>query len=310
MSITRNLLRWPSLAKEPLKILFSDKGLCVVDKPAGLVAQAGVDVAAQEALAEKQWHKETTMEDHFEDLRTRLDLSEDHQIRTVHRLDKQTTGPLILALNQAKAKDLANQFKAKTVEKSYVALVSRYMYPDERIVVPKNHKSWLRTDNGRVSIARSGEENAAEVETRWEWLGGNVDLNVSLIRMFPITGHKHQLRVFASHYLSAPVVGDGRYQFNDLSNTNNVHPIFNRKAFFVLPPDSLFLHCESITFNRYVRSTGKQIRQTVHSEIDYNWKRNLGLLSERVDPKDEIWSRSFNPRGSPSPTPSVQEGDP
>lgn len=62
--------------------------------------------------------QEATIEDHFYNLNTRLALAPDEWIRNVHRLDKSTTGPLILATTATKAKDLCAQFANRSVDKS------------------------------------------------------------------------------------------------------------------------------------------------------------------------------------------------
>jgi 16S rRNA U516 pseudouridylate synthase RsuA-like enzyme len=115
------------------------QGILVIDKPSGLVCQGGKDLMSIDANPDvrpffylcQSWNhfltlplpmvrrlKKPTLDQHLAELSRRLNLPPNSQILTVHRLDKQTTGPLILALNPQKAKDLSNQFKNRKIEKS------------------------------------------------------------------------------------------------------------------------------------------------------------------------------------------------
>ncbi|KAL7412290.1 pseudouridine synthase [Mrakia frigida] len=170
----------PSFARraklEPLKILFQDKGIFVIDKPAGLVSQGGIDHA-------RAARGEATIEDHFYNLKSRLALTPEQWIRSVHRLDKSTTGPLILATTELKAKDLCAQFAERSIEKSYIAAISRYLTPEER-EQEGEHVGWMESDDGLVSLSEKGKVGAKEVKTEWEWLGGDVSANFVFFYFF------------------------------------------------------------------------------------------------------------------------------
>lgn len=116
----------------------------------------------------------------------------------------------------------------------------------------------------------------AEAITQWEFIAGSSELNISLVRLWPLTGHKHQLRLFASEQLGAPIIGDKRFGFPSRDSINR-HEIYRRKPASLDPDedgllptvdlhkaiqsDQLFLHCESLGFFRFaVNSAGKNKR--------------------------------------------------
>jgi tRNA pseudouridine32 synthase/23S rRNA pseudouridine746 synthase len=121
----------------------------------------------------------------------------------VHRLDKDTSGLILLALNKKAHGKLGSQFEHRRTEKEYVARVWGHMDADSgRIDLP------LATDWERKPKQRVDHEHGRASQTEWQVIGR--EANATRLRLFPLTGRTHQLRV---HMLSIghPILGDPFY---------------------------------------------------------------------------------------------------
>ncbi|KAJ1300543.1 hypothetical protein OPQ81_002197 [Rhizoctonia solani] len=183
-------------------VVFMDRGLIILNKPAGLIAQGG-----RHALRPK----EAALEYVLEDLTRSLLLKA--KPHPVHRLDKLTTGVLVLARNPQTAQTLSTQLSQSSsneITKTYLALVHGSFEPNHEGEVRKE----LYITDGRVSIKKPSEEadcKAAATYTTWRCLASSGD--VSLMELGLRTGVKHQLRVTMAQILNAPILGDPLYGF-------------------------------------------------------------------------------------------------
>ncbi|MFH0876599.1 MAG: RluA family pseudouridine synthase [Candidatus Omnitrophota bacterium] len=176
----------------PLDILFEDEDLLVLDKPSGLVVHPGAGNLTSTLAHALLFHTK--------------DLSSVNPQRPgiVHRLDKDTSGVMVIAKNNASHFDLSKQFKEHSIERRYVALVSGHVQFDEGIVdVPiKRHV----LDRKKMSV--SFTEEAKTAHTFYRVLKRYTDFTA--LELIPKTGRTHQLRVHLS-YLGHPVLGDATY---------------------------------------------------------------------------------------------------
>ena len=172
----------------PLQILYDDADLIVVNKPAGLVVHPGAGHATG-TLVHALLH-------HVKDL---SGIGGEARPGIVHRLDKGTSGVMVVAKNDAAHQELARQFHDREVEKEYVALVWGTVHNRKRIDLPLGRDPIHRE---KIST-RARRARAAVTRVTWaRQLPG-----VTLIRVAIATGRTHQIRVHLSA-IGHAIVGD------------------------------------------------------------------------------------------------------
>jgi 23S rRNA pseudouridine1911/1915/1917 synthase len=180
----------------PLEILYEDSDLVVVNKPAGMVVHPGAGMPAGAAtLAGALVHRYGSLSKAGGADRPGI----------VHRLDKETSGAIVVARNDQAHRSLAQQFAARTVEKTYLALVHGTMKEAAgsiRLAVARD----VRRRTRMTARRRAGEGRASQTD----WCALAAIGPFSLIEAILRTGRTHQIRVHFSA-LGHPVVGDTLY---------------------------------------------------------------------------------------------------
>jgi 23S rRNA pseudouridine1911/1915/1917 synthase len=177
----------------PLQILFEDDDLLVIDKAAGMVVHPG---------AGNQEH--TLVNALLSHCAVLSGIGGKERPGIVHRLDKETSGCLVVAKNDTTHRELSRQFAARTVKKTYLALVAgRLRNTSGSIDAPIARHPVHRQ---RMSIARSARGRSALTEYRV--VRGGAEM--SLVECELHSGRTHQIRVHL-HHLGHPIMGDKVY---------------------------------------------------------------------------------------------------
>ncbi len=175
----------------PLKIIYEDERLIVVDKPAGMVVHPAPG------------NYTGTMVNALLNYTKNLSFSSEMKPGIVHRLDKDTSGLMIVAKDEASHAFLAKQFSKRTTDKRYTAIVEGVVELDNGIISEPIGRH--PRDRKKMSV-RLSESRAAI--TRYKVLERFKDS--SLLEVSPETGRTHQIRVHMAH-IGHPVMSDTTY---------------------------------------------------------------------------------------------------
>lgn len=234
----------------PLRVLYEDDELVAIDKPAGMTVHAGAG-ATRGTLVNALLHR-------FPQLST---LGGPLRPGIVHRLDKPTSGVLVVAKSDQAHARLAEQFRRREVEKYYLALVHGCL--------PRAHDS-IRLPVARDRLRRTRmttrQREGREALTEYRVLGAAGGFTLVEARLH--TGRTHQIRVhFAA--LGHPVVGDTPYGApRQLRWGNTTRPTLNR----------IFLHAERLRFRQPRTDHVVEVRSALPAEL-VEFLRELGLES-------------------------------
>jgi len=176
----------PKINDEKMKkflsyIIFEDENLVAINKPSGLATQggSGIEISVDDFATAKKW-------------------------QLVHRLDKDTSGILLIAKNSQTSEMLTSAFKNKTVEKTYLALLNGNVKKDDGVInIPlrkkisgKNEKVSPDFEQGKEAITKF------KIIRRFE--------SYCIAELMPLTGRTHQLRVHCKE-LGHPIINDVKY---------------------------------------------------------------------------------------------------
>lgn len=224
-----------------MEILYEDSGCFVVNKPAGVVVHPG----------EGGMHRGETVVDIFAK-KIGKGVGAPGRPGVVHRLDKNTSGVLVIAKNEAAYHDLVAQFKEHAIEKIYWGLVRGKMENDEAIIDSPIARSYK--DRKKMGVSRMGKEAITEYKVLKCYDG------VSLLEIKIKTGRTHQIRVHMAA-IGHPIVGDKEYGDKQL----------NREFEGKFGLERQFLHAAILKFKSPV--SGKAVR--VQSDLPVILKKIL-----------------------------------
>ncbi|MEW6732566.1 MAG: RluA family pseudouridine synthase [Acidobacteriota bacterium] len=235
------------LVAEPMQldIVYEDEEIVVVNKPAGLTVHPGAGVA-QGTLA-------NGLVAHFTELST---AASPLRPGIVHRLDRDTSGLLVVAKTELAHQHLADQFATRKVEKDYCALVyGQVAAVQGKIDLPIGRHPVHRT---KMCIAKPGQGRTAltyyYVRRRYHEF---TELNVQIK-----TGRTHQIRVHLA-YLHHPVVGDEIY---GTGRATSVHDLNARRAIAALGRH--FLHASRLAFTHPVSGAWLEFTAPLPPELN------------------------------------------
>lgn len=202
-----------------IKIIFEDKNILVVDKPAGITVHP--------APGEKgETLSEIFASEYSDSLETNRDM-------IVHRLDKGTSGVMVLAKNRDARDFLAKQFAARKVNKTYLALVKGKLQPSEGVIDMPLSRDLI--SRNKIAPADEGKDAKTLYKVEKYFQG------YTLVSANPKTGRTHQIRVhFAA--IGHPLCGDERYGVKSNFPRMFLHA---RKLSFISPTDQKRVAFES-----------------------------------------------------------------
>ncbi|MET3590079.1 23S rRNA pseudouridine955/2504/2580 synthase [Bartonella silvatica] len=176
-------------------LLYEDPKVFVFNKPAGLAVQGGSGLTRHVDSMLEAWRNK-----------------KGEKPRLVHRLDRETSGVLIVARSRGAAQALTAAFRERETKKIYWALVRG---------VPKKKQdrisTWMvkemTTEGDKMRVCEHGEPDSSHAVSYYRVLD-NRGRALSWLEMEPYTGRTHQLRVHAAH-MGHPIIGDSKYFFSD-----------------------------------------------------------------------------------------------
>lgn len=171
-----------------LNVLFVDDDILVVDKQSGLLSVPGKDPSLWDCIeyrARQQWPT----------------------AGMCHRLDKDTSGVLVMALNKRAHGRIGSQFEHRQTTKSYVARVSGVIAEDRGVIDLPLATDWENKPRQRVDY-----ENGRHAKTEWEVI--EREASATRVKLVPLTGRTHQLRVHMKA-LGHVILGDAFYADSD-----------------------------------------------------------------------------------------------
>ncbi|HIU65397.1 MAG TPA: RluA family pseudouridine synthase [Candidatus Enterousia avicola] len=213
-------------------IIHNDEDIVVFNKPAGLAVQGGTGIRKSiDKMAAALFPYD--------------------KISLVHRLDRETSGVLVVAKNQRAAQFLANEFQNKTAHKEYLALLNGDVYPLSGVIDNYMVKGQVFDNAKRINDGTGQKPQRAITEYKVLSQAGG---HLSWVLFSPKTGRTHQLRVHSALCLHAPIVGDILY-----GNNKKLDGALRS----MLETNNLFLLAYRITFRH--PSTGKML--TINAPI-------------------------------------------
>lgn len=213
-------------------IIHNDEDIVIFNKPAGLAVQGGTGIRKSiDKMAAALFPYD--------------------KISLVHRLDRETSGVLVVAKNQRAAQFLANEFQNKTAHKEYLALLNGDVYPLSGVIDNYMVKGQVFDNAKRINDGTGQKPQRAITEYKVLSQAGG---HLSWVLFSPKTGRTHQLRVHSALCLHAPIVGDILYGDNKK---------LDGALRSMLETNNLFLLAYRITFRH--PSTGKML--TINAPI-------------------------------------------
>lgn len=194
-------------------IIYEDEGFIVLNKPSGFAVHGGSGLSSGVIEA--------------------LRIIRPHQkfLELVHRLDKETSGCLLIAKKRAVLKSLHELFRGDGINKTYLALLAGQFKRAQQVVDAPLLKNINQGGERMVKVSQAGKV----AETLFVRLKSFQE--ATLVHAHPKTGRTHQIRVHAA-WLGHPIIGDDRY------GEGGVNQTFKKRGY-----KRLFLHAEQLRFN-------------------------------------------------------------
>jgi 23S rRNA pseudouridine1911/1915/1917 synthase len=216
-----------------MKVIFEDDSVLILDKPAGITVNKSDTTIHEETV--QDWIEKKLK---AQSLELKVNEESDFYKRAgiVHRLDKETSGILVVARDEESFANLQKQFKEREVKKTYIALAHGKMPIGEgEIRVPVGRLPWNRK---RFGVLAGGKDAVTKYEVDKSGqllLKRGTSEHLSLLTLYPETGRTHQIRVHLK-YINHPIFAD--YIYAGRKTSRDDRKILSR----------VFLHAAQISF--------------------------------------------------------------
>lgn len=233
-----------------IPIIFEDDDIIVINKPAGLIVNRADTT------------KDLFTIQHFAEEKIGIDISQVNDLSSeferrggvVHRLDKETSGCMILAKNEHSFTNLQKQFKSGEVSKTYTFLAHGKVIPAEGTInVPIGRLPWNRMRFGVLPQGREAQTEYKVLEYK-RLTVGREEIVLTLGEAYPKTGRTHQIRVHML-YLGFPLFADSLYAGR--KNIKSDRKMLARH----------FLHASKISFNHPKTSSRLNFESPLSPEL-------------------------------------------
>ena len=201
-------------------VIYKDENIIVLNKPSGIAVQGGTNTSF-----------------HIDGMLEALCLGEEEKPKLVHRIDKDTSGILVLARNRKTADSLTKAFREHKLPKTYITLVRG---------CPKKMQGEIKAPLEKVGEKVMVSDGGKPAHTLYEVID-NVGEKFALISASPLSGRTHQIRAHME-YLGTPIVGDAKYygkerqRFANIADKLHLHAykidlsiLYNRKMIIKAP---------------------------------------------------------------------------
>ncbi|QJC31958.1 RluA family pseudouridine synthase [Enterobacteriaceae endosymbiont of Donacia versicolorea] len=215
-------------------IIFEDKYILAINKPSGIAVHGGSGI--NYGIIEN----------------FRFLFKKNFFLELVHRIDKETSGVLMMAKKRSVLKILQKQLREKKITKNYIALVKGNFFKKKYHYI----KSYLLKNNFNKKIKVQINNNIGKYsETKFKIIKNYKDM--MLVKIKPLTGRTHQIRVHMSH-IGHPILFDQRYG----------DQIFNEKLKTIFNLNRLFLHAKNIKFIHPINNKKINIYAPLSKELN------------------------------------------
>jgi len=214
----------------PLEILYQDQHLAVVVKPCGMVVHPAAGNPDGTLVNALMYHLDQLS-----------GIGGEMRPGIVHRLDKDTSGLLMVAKNDETHQALSEQLSARTMEKHYYAVVAGVMKAQQGVIDAPIARS--KNDRKKMAVDPLGRPSHTEWKVVWQ------DKDRALLDVHLITGRTHQIRVHMAS-IHHPVLGDPIYGVKNMPHAKRLmlhayslrftHPVTGEELRFIAPPEESF----------------------------------------------------------------------
>jgi 23S rRNA pseudouridine1911/1915/1917 synthase len=219
-----------------IPILYEDEDVLIIDKPAGITVNRAETTRYETTI--QDWAEEKFKNEHIPLNPEQGDFF--NRGGVVHRLDKETSGVLILAKNPTAFAELQRQFKEREVKKVYTAFAHGKISPEVgEIDVPVGRLPWNRN---RFGILPGGRESKTLYKVLQFYQNPKTKETLSLVELYPQSGRTHQIRVHLK-YIHHPIFSDFLYAGRKTARADRL----------LLP--RVFLHAAKISFTHPTKKT-------------------------------------------------------